>query len=196
MTTNRIILAAVLGGLAMFIWTFIAHDILPLGHVGIGEIPKEEPVLAAMQSGIDKSGLYLFPGFGLSDNPTREQRKEAMEHMAEKYARNPSGLLMYHPPGRPLNIGKLLSVEFGTELIEVFLILLLLSRTQIDSYGSRVGFILVGGILAALATNVSYWNWYGFPGSYTISYMTIQIVGFLCAGLVAALVLRKKPAAT
>jgi hypothetical protein len=45
--------------------------------------------------------------------------------------------------------------------------------------------------MAAIATNVSYWNWYGFPTVYIGSYMLIQIVGFLCAGIVAALVLRK-----
>ena len=32
MTTTRIILAGVLGGIAMFIWTSIAHMALPLGH--------------------------------------------------------------------------------------------------------------------------------------------------------------------
>jgi hypothetical protein len=42
-----------------------------------------------------------------------------------------------------------------------------------------------------IATNVSYWNWYGFPCVYTAAYMFTQIVGFLCIGIVAALVLRK-----
>ena len=35
MTTTRIILAGVLGGIAMFIWTSIAHMATPLGHAGI-----------------------------------------------------------------------------------------------------------------------------------------------------------------
>jgi hypothetical protein len=37
----------------------------------------------------------------------------------------------------------------------------------------------------------SYWNWYGFPTVYTAAYMFMQIVGFLCVGLVVAFVLRK-----
>jgi hypothetical protein len=41
--------------------------------------------------------------------------------------------------------------------------------------------------LAAIASNVSYWNWYGFPYVYTAGYMFIQIIGFLCVGIVAAL---------
>ena len=98
---------------------------------------------------------------------------------------------MYHAPGRPLALGKLLGVEFGTELLEAILAVFLLAQTRIASFAGRVGFVLVAGILAAIATNVSYWNWYGFPSVYTASYMLIQIVGFLCAGIVAALVLRK-----
>jgi hypothetical protein len=48
-------------------------------------------------------------------------------------------------------------------------------------------------VLAAIGTNVSYWNWYGFPLAYTAAYMTTEIVGFVCAGLVAAALV--KPAA-
>jgi hypothetical protein len=60
--TKRTLLAGVLGGIAMFVWTSIAHMVLPLGEAGVREIPNEQAVLAAMQANIgDKSGLYLFP---------------------------------------------------------------------------------------------------------------------------------------
>ena len=176
----------------MFIWTSIAHMALPLGEAGIGEIPNESAVLGAMQSNIgDQTGLYIFPGLGVGKNPTRQEKSEAMKHMNEKIAANPSGILMYHAPGRPFTLGKSLGIEFATELLEAILVVLLLAQTGIASFAGRVGFILAGGILAAIATNVSYWNWYGFPGVYTASYMLIQVIGFLCIGIVAALVLRK-----
>ena len=188
----KILMAGILGGIVMFIWTSIAHMALPLGEAGIGEIPNESAVLSAMQSNIgDQTGLYIFPGPGLGKNATRQEKNEAMKHMGEKIAANPSGILMYHAPGRPLALGKLLGVEFGTELVEAILVVFLLAQTPIASFAGRVGFVLVAGILAAIATNVSYYNWYGFPRVYTASYMLTQIVGFLCVGIVAALVLRK-----
>jgi len=67
----------------------------------------------------------------------------------------------------------------------------LLAQTRIVSFVGRVGFVLVAGILAAITTNVSYWNWYGFPSAYTASYILTQIVGFFLVGGVAALVLPK-----
>lgn len=54
----------------------------------------------------------------------------------------------------------------------------------------RVVFVTALGVLAAIATNISYWNWYGFPSIYTAGYITMQLVGFLCAGLVIALVVK------
>jgi hypothetical protein len=188
----KILLAGIFGGIVMFIWTSIAHMALPLGEAGLGEIPNESAVLSAMQSNIgDQTGLYIFPGPGLGKNATRREKDEAMKHMGEKIATNPSGILMYHAPGRQLMLGKLLGVEFGTELLEAILVVFLLAQTRIASFAGRVGFVLVAGILVAIATNVSYWNWYGFPCVYTASYMFIQIVGFFLVGIVAALVLRK-----
>jgi hypothetical protein len=188
----KILLAGILGAIAMFVWTAIAHMALPLGEAGIAEIPNESAVLSTMQSNIgDQTGLYIFPGPGLGKNATRREKEEAMKHMGEKIATNPSGILMYHPPGRPLAIGKLLGVEFATELLEAILVVFLLAQTRIARFAGRVGFVLVAGILAAIATNVSYWNWYGFPSVYTASYILIQIVGFFLVGIVAALVLRK-----
>ena len=188
----KILLAGILGGLAMFIWTSIAHMALPLGEAGLREIPNESAVLGAMQSNIgEQTGLYIFPGPGVAKNATRQEKNEAMKHMGEKMATNPSGILMYHAPGRPMAFGKWLGIEFGTELFEAILVVFLLAQTGIATFAGRVGFVLVAGILAAIATNVSYWNWYAFPCVYTASYMLIQIIGFFLVGIVAAFVLRK-----
>ncbi len=187
----KILLAGILGGIVMFIWTSIAHMVLPLGEAGISEIPNEKTVLDAMQSNIgEKSGLYFFPGPGVGSNATRQEKNEAMKQEVAKMASGPSGLLIYNY-ARPFAFGKSLTVEFATELIESILVVFLLAQTLIGSFGGRVGFVFVAGILAAITTNVPYWNWYGFPCVYTASYMSIQIIGFFLVGIVAALVLRK-----
>ena len=187
----KILLAGILGGIVMFIWTSIAHMFLPLGEAGVGEIPNESAVLSAMQSNIgDQTGLYIFPGLGVGKNATRQEKNEAMKQSAAKASTGPSGILMYHPT-RPFSFGKLMGIEFGTELLEAILAVFLLAQTRIASFAGRVGFVLVAGILAAIATNVSYWNWYGFPDVYIASYMLIQVIGFFCVGIVAALMLRK-----
>ena len=189
----RILLAGILGGIAMFVWTSIAHMALPLGEAGTNEIPNESALLSAMQSSIgDNAGLYIFPGLGVGKNATREAKNEAMKQMQQRVAANPSGILMYHPPGRQFAFGKSLVIEFSTEVLQAILVIWLLAHTHIGSFAGRVGFVLIAGILAAITTNISYWNWYGFPGVYTVSYILIEIVGFFLVGIVAALLLRKR----
>ena len=114
-----------------------------------------------------------------------------MKHMDEKLARYPSGILMYHPAGsRPIVMVRSLSIEFATEVFEAFLAVFLLSLTRLTTFGARLGFVTLAGVLAAIATNISYWNWYGFPTVYTAAYMFIQVVGFFCVGLVAGFVMK------
>jgi hypothetical protein len=56
----RILVAGVLGGIVMYVWTSIAHMALPLREAGINEIPNESVVLIAMQSSIgEKTGPGL-----------------------------------------------------------------------------------------------------------------------------------------
>jgi hypothetical protein len=190
--TTRIFIAGILGGIVMFIWTSIAHMFLPLGEAGIRELPNESAVVDALKSNLgDSRGLYIFPGSGLGPEASREARHEAMKQMGDKLANGPSGILMYHPV-RPLNMPRLLGVEFATEVLEAILLVFLLASTRLLTAGSRILFATITGVLAAVATNVSYWNWYGFPKRYTAAYMFIQIVGFFLVGVVSAFVLRNR----
>lgn len=188
---KRVLLAGLLGGIAMFIWMSIAHMVLPLGRIGVSEIPNEAPVLAAMQASLgNTAGLYLFPGLGVGSNATRAEMNDAMGHYQEKLNVNPSGLLVYHPVGaKALTAGQLIT-EFVTEFVEAFLASLLLARAALGSYSRRVAFVTTIGIVAVLATNVPYWNWYGFPSDYTVAYMVTQLIGFFIVGLVSGKVLK------
>jgi hypothetical protein len=179
----------------MFVWSSLAHVVLPLGQIGVREIPNERPVLDVLHASVgDASGFYIFPGLGVAPDASRSERTAAMSHYAEKLAASPSGILVYHPPGNQgITLGRL-ATEFLTELAETLLAVLLLGMTRLASYGSRVGFVTLAGLLAVLGTNVSYWNWYDFPGSYTVAYMTTQLVGFFVAGLVVAAILRRASA--
>jgi hypothetical protein len=190
--TKRIVLAGFVGGIAMFIWMSLAHVVLPLGETGVQEMANEPAVLDAMHASLgEKSGLYIFPGVGLGPNASSQQRNAAMQQYDQKLAANPSGLLVYHPPGETGMTARRLVTEFLSELLEAFLAVFLLAQTRLESFGGRFAFVTVAGVLASLGTNVSYWNWYGFPANYTAVYMLTQIVGFMCVGAVAGAMMRK-----
>lgn len=191
---GRTLLAGILGGLAFFLWSFLAHMLLPLGLTGVKEITTEEPVIAAMQANIPENGLYVFPGMHINPNATRDQQNAAMQQHFDKVSHSPSGMLIYHP-SRPANFGVMLMTELGTNVLQIVIAVLLLGQTRITSFAGRWRFVTLAGILAAISTNVSYWNWYGFPGNYTLAYTFTIAMGFVCAGLVAAAMVKPNPTA-
>lgn len=190
--TKRVLLAGILGGIAMFIWSSLAHTVLPLAEIGVQEMPGEPAVLSAMQSNLGANpGLYFFPGTGLPPGASREQKSQAMRQYGEKLKDHPSGILVYHPPGAPPMSAAQLITELLKEILQSLIVVFLLAQTRLTTFGGRVGFVTLAGIMAAMTTNLSYWNWYGFPGNYTASYMFIEIMDYVVAGCVAALVFKK-----
>src|SRR5690242_3744245 len=179
------LLAGVLGGLAFFIWSFVAHEVLPLGQTGVKEVQNEDALLGAMKAGIPESGLYLFPGLGIPPNATRAQQSAAMEARMHKVESGPSGLMVYHPSWN-FSFGRALVTELITNIVQILLAVLLLGQTRIVNFVGRWRFITIVGVVAAISTNISYWNWYGFPGNYTIAYICTIAMGFMVAGAVAA----------
>src|SRR5215472_4759539 len=175
--STRILLAGILGGVVMFIWSFVAHELLPIGEMGIKFMPNEDAVTTALQANLgDNPGFYVFPSGGLTPDATGEQKKAAMKKMEEQMATGAAGVLIYRPK-RIFNFPKRLGIEFATEVLESILAVFLLAQTRINGFGGKVGFVLVAGILAAITTNVPYVNWYGVPKDYALGYMTTQVVG-------------------
>ena len=176
----RILIAGLLGAIAMFVWTAIAHMATPLATIGISKMQNEHAVLATMPNGIGaKSGLYFYPWVDPKD-PHMEQTATALMKV------NPHGFIVYHPAGTKYDMTPLMIHEFAKELAQSLIAAFLLSLTMIAGYLGRVGFVTLIGVFGALGTDASYLIWYGFPCSYTLAQMTIEIVAALAAGLVIA----------
>jgi hypothetical protein len=140
---------------------------LPLSDAGVQQIVSEQALLSAMQSTITASGIYLFPKMPPGEDQAAYEQKIASE---------PCGLLVY-PATRNFNVVKLLGGELLSELLQTLLAAYLLSMTHLRTFSARLGFYAVLGAIAAIATNVSYWNWYGFPAAYTGGYMFTTFSG-------------------
>ena len=79
----RILLAGVIGAIAMFIWTSFAHMALPLGEAGIGEIPNESVVLSAMQSSMNVVVTLLSSSVanaGQHSPPARSRSRSPLQY--------------------------------------------------------------------------------------------------------------------
>jgi hypothetical protein len=172
---KRILLGGVLAGIALFLWGGFSHMLTRLGTVGTHYLPQQAPVVDAMKTAIPASGFYIFPSADNAGN------------LAAADVNGPWGILVYHQLGARATMGRQLVKEFILNIVQGLLAAYLLSLAiGLTGYISRVGFVAVLGVLMALATNVEYWTWYGFPRSYTAGVMTDKFIGFLVVGLVVA----------
>lgn len=183
----RILLAALAGAVAMFVWTAIAHMATPLGREGFSQMPNEQPVLNQMQQSIgDKPGLYIFPWTDPND-------PKMMEKYSTLEKTNPSGMLLYRGAGHGMeaDMTPMLIKEFLKQFAQCLLAAWVVSMIA-ASFLTRASVVTAMGVSAAIATNVSYWNWYGFPFDYTMAQIVIEVVSGIVAGLAIAGVLGRR----
>jgi hypothetical protein len=173
----RILVAALLGAIAMFVWTSIAHVATPLGMTGFSQIPNEAPVLSAMQTAMgDHAGLYFYPWFDKHD-------PKAMEKSAESQKVKPHGLLIYNPPGVNMdaNMTPMLVKEFIKQFAQA-LIAAWIASMIVGGFGLRWAAVTGMFVSSAIAVNLSYWNWYHFPLDYTLAAVVMELVSGIVAG--------------
>jgi len=186
---KRIILAGILGGIVMFLWGGLWHDQLPFGLVGLRSLPSESAVTGFLKANVPEPGMYMFPGLGLPDDAPYAQKKAAMQKLEQNPPAGPAGLLIYRPVDSPLSARQLIT-EAATNILQALIAAFLLAQARLRRFSSRVGFVLVIGLLAAITTNVSLWNWYMFPGDFVVANMAYLVVGLLLVGIVAAAIVK------
>ena len=68
----RLLIAGVLGGLAMFVWSAVANIALPLGTMGMSTSPEETRILTALNGSLaNNDGLYVLPAAAMSGKAPR-----------------------------------------------------------------------------------------------------------------------------
>jgi len=183
---GRLLIAGLAGGIAMFIWSALAHTALPLGETGLKMVAPDSAVAATLQGELgDKAGLYGFPG--VAGDPHRDEA--AMAAMTEKMKTGASGLIVYHAPGYNPAMAPLMGKELALEVVQSLILAWLLSGLVVTGLVARTTAAALVGVAVGISTNGSYWNWWGFPADYTLAAIVIQIVGYTLAGLVIASIL-------
>ena len=184
--TKRILVAGILGGLALFVWEFVAHMALPLGEAGMSALPNEAAALATFKD-VKQDGLYFFPGGGYRSDMTSAEKQQAMEKAAAMMAAgSPGGLLVLHPNGmRGMTPGQL-GTQFAADVCSMLLAAFVVAQIGASSFGSRLVVTILLSLIPALRSHIPLWNWYGFPATYTMAQITMDVVGFAVGGAIVA----------
>lgn len=173
----RILIAGILGGIAMYVFLSVAH-LSPVGQIGVHAMPGGEAMVAQIANAVGgKGGLYFAP-----------------DHMNTKpsAAKGPFALVSFAPSASTSLSPMQLVFEFLSELAEAIVAAWLLAQAGLATYGARVGFVTGIGVVGAILAEAPYWNWYSFPLDYSLANAAMQIVGFFVAGLAMAWYLKPR----
>ena len=183
---KKIILGGLIGGIILFIWSFLAWVLLPLHTPTLHGITNEDAVISALQQSLPDKAVYLFP-----HSPGMNADQAAQNAWADKMKRGPTGLIVYNPAGSdPMMPGQMV-VGLILNILSAMLVAWLLTRSTAlgSSYFGRVAFCGIFAIFATLFDYLTMWNWMGYPQDFTVALILDSFIAWLLSGLgIAAIV--------
>jgi hypothetical protein len=88
----RILIAGILGAIAMFVWMSIAHLATPLATIGFSRIHHEDQLMSAMRSAVDDGqGLYFYPWMDPKDPNAMKAQEEKLKTQPQRASDVQSG---------------------------------------------------------------------------------------------------------
>ncbi|MEO8647976.1 MAG: hypothetical protein ABI539_02300 [Acidobacteriota bacterium] len=181
----RILIAGIVGGIVMFMWGAFSHMVIGMGEAGVKNAPNEPAVVAALKANLTEPGFYFVPGMDMS----REQTAEEKAAWTAAYTTGPNAIIVYHPTGETPMSPRQFGVELGSNIAAALIVALFFTWLT-PSFSKRVALATLVGLVAWLSVNVSYWNWYRFPGSMMASELIEELIGWFLVGLVMAFIVR------
>src|SRR5437667_2700950 len=181
---KRIVIAAVVGGVVMFVWGAVAWMVLPLHTSTVKDVPNEDELRAVVRKNVTEPGFYAVPGWG--------EAKADQKGWETKYREGPRILAVLLPQGGDPMMASTYVKGFAIDVLAALFAAWLLSKAVggLNSYGARVQFVTVTGLFAGIAVHLAYWNWLEFPTNYTIAYLADITIGWLLTGLAISAIVK------
>lgn len=153
---KKMIIAAIVGGIIMFLWSFLSWGLLNLHGDQQKYTPKQDSILAYLGTQFTEDGAYMMPTF--APGTSRDEMEKQMPAMEGK----PWAMVTYHKsmPGMNkmfMNMGRSLLVDFFI----VWLLCWLLVKIPSPSFGTVFMGTLGTGIIVFLNAPYAMHIWYG-----------------------------------
>lgn len=180
----RIAIAAVIGGIVMFLWGALAHTMLPLGEMGMHTAVEQDLALTAITgSASEGEGVYMLPGM----DPAMYADEAANKAFVDANRDKPYALVIFQPGGNPAleDMGPNLGKQWASDTLAAGLLAWILTLGT-WGFGRRVAVAAAAGTFSWLTISVPYWNWYMFPVDFTLANLVEQVVGWTLAGVAIA----------
>ncbi len=190
----RILVASVVGALAVFMWGAISWAALDLWGDAAAKLADdaESKMVAALDAVLDEPGVYFAPSMPEpAEGATAEEEAAAYEAWAATHREGPIAMVVYHEDG----FEPMAPSIMGTGVAMDFVAALLVSAAMVavgGGYGRRFAVGLAMAVFAAVTGHGMYWNWFQFPDGWSSAMAADQIIGWTLASMFMAAIVRPR----
>jgi hypothetical protein len=186
---KQLLLATILGAIVLFVWSAIAFTFIPWPGMPLRTFTNEAAVEQAIVANAPEPGNYILPHANWTD-----LTKEQQDRLSEKINRGPMMFAAVRlGPMRPFPV--LLIIQFLIQLVSAFIATFLLLKTCGLTYGQRVVFVILCGVLIFVGGKLDEWVWWSFSSAYLMMELGAIVIGWILAALVIAKFAVGRPAA-
>lgn len=187
---GRIVLASVVSAILMFMWGFCFWGLSGVGSSLMEPLPAEDDVTAVFRSQRAPTGMYVYP------MPVDPSQEGAHAEWERKHEEGPIMQVAYRAEGGPAMspavLGKGLAHYFVVALLTSILLAIAVGR--LPSYASRVGFVLLVGLISAVWANGGDAIWWFHSLRYSLGNSAYTLGAALVMALASAAIIKPKPA--
>lgn len=184
----RVILAGILGGIAIFMVGGVSHSVFYLQSRAAVALPDESALMEVIKDQKLEHGVYGFPEIPMNAKP-EELEAKAAEH-EKKYMEGPNGLLFIGRKNEKPMTPRELGMECGTNVVAALLCSFILAlMSPKNGFATRLCVCFLIGLIAWLSIDASYGIWYRFPNVWVMDGLIGSLTEWLIAGaLMSAIV--------
>jgi hypothetical protein len=188
----RIVLAGVIGGIAMFIGGAFSHMFLELESRSFRRLPDEAAMLEFVSGQKMAPGMYAFPE--VAENYAKMSAPEQgleYERINAAFRNGPAGHLIVAPTGEDMMGWKQLGGELIANVLAALLAAFIVAHlSSLTSFARRWLIIVLLGPISWLSLTLSFALWYRFPMTFIQDGLFASLIEWTLAGAVVAAIVR------
>ncbi|MCK4934180.1 MAG: hypothetical protein KAR79_01200 [Simkaniaceae bacterium] len=178
---KSIIKGALLGGIAIYLWTMISWMVLPWHCATLNHFKNEGEVTSVLRENVGTAGIYVAPSqkAASSEDSKKGEFDDTLIFVAISDKAN-----QYKTPKPYIS-------SFITDVIGAAFLALMLFKCSEVAYWKRVRVVMYFACALAVLGSLPQWTWWGFPSGYVAVDMADQIIGLFFAALILARIIPK-----
>jgi hypothetical protein len=192
---GRVFVATLVGAIVSFVWGAVSWTVLDWHRSTIRTFDKEDEVAKVIASSVREHGVYLLPNWlGKATRTPTADTQAAQERARVLRQTGPTFFAIARPGPRQDRFGMDLTFAYAflRSLGACFIVALLVRQTKRLDYIQKVGFCVLCGIFAGLATDVPMLIWFEAPLRYTLINLADHLCEWFLVGLVIGAIVQER----